>query len=100
MRVRPPGEQPAFRITHSELFEASYYALERDHPFISEAYDALEWSLARSPYEESEPAPAFQDRDLRLTMTPKMARYPGLRVLVEVDGRERRIHFWALSVRR
>lgn len=99
MRVRPPGEQPAFRITHSELFEASYFALEEDHPFLAEAYDALEWSLARMPLEESEPTPGFPGRNFRLTLTPRMARYPGLRVLIEVDLDRRAVHFWSLSIR-
>lgn len=99
MRLRAPGEKPPYSITHSELFEASYFALERSYPAITDAYDLLEWSLERTPWEESEPSPAFAERHLRLTLTPKMARFPGLRVLIEINDEKRSIHFWTLAVR-
>lgn len=99
MRLRPPGERRPYTISHSDLFEASYYALERQFPNIAEAYDALEWALTRQPLAESEPAPAFPGREIRLTLTPKMTRYPGLRVLIEVDEIGRRVHLWSLSQR-
>lgn len=99
MRVRPPGEQSRFHITHSELFEAGYYALQRQFPFLDEAYDNLEWTLSRTPLAESVPVRVFENRNLRLTYTPKMSRYPGLRVLFEVSEVRRLVHMWHLDIR-
>lgn len=99
MRLRPPGSGPPYHIAHSELFEAAYHGLERQFPYLAEAYDELDWTMAREPLANSEPTPAFPGRNLRLAVTPRTTRYPSLRVLIEVEEQRRRVFFWHLSVR-
>ena len=99
MRLRDPSEQPPFHIAHSELFETAYFNLERQFPFLSEAYDDLDWIMSRDPWGNSEPVAAFPERNLRLAVTPRTPRYPSLRVLMEVEVERRRVLFWSLSAR-
>lgn len=99
MRLRDPRSRPPYHTAHSELFEAAYYGFERQFPLLSEAYDDLDWIMAREPWANSEPAPAFLDRDLRLAVTARTPRYPILRVLIEIEELRRRVYFWHLSVR-
>ena len=83
------------------MFEAAFDRLERNFPFLAEAYDSIEWTMERDPKGNSVPSEAFRDegRDIRLAFTPRTTRYPSLRVLLEVQEDLRRVYFWSLSVR-
>lgn len=82
MRLNP---QPSrFRVSHSELYEASVRKLAQTYPFVDEALESLEWSLRRIPFSEGELCAAFPGRELRFTVLPRTNRYPSLRVLFEV----------------
>ena len=101
MLVRDPSSRPPYRTQNSELFEAAFYRLEQNFPFLAEAYDSLEWTMERDPLGNSVPCAAFRNegRDLRLATTPKTTRYPSLRVLLEVQAERRRVYFWQMSSR-
>lgn len=99
MRLRPTGDETPFRTTHSELFEAAFLKLEGNFPFIAEAYDLLDWLMARDPWGESLPVDAFSERRMRLVLTAATRRFPSLRVLAEIEEERRLVTFWHLGLR-
>lgn len=96
MRVRDPSDRPPFSISHSELFEGAVFALQRQFPLIDESVQFLEWSLARTPF-NNERCPAFEGRDIFTAYTPRTRRAPSLRILYEVGHGQ--VLLWHLSVR-
>ncbi len=96
MRVRDPSDRPPFSISHSELFEETVLALQRQFPFIDEGVQNLEWMLSRSPF-GNEKCAAFEGRDMFVAVSPRTPRAPSFRVLYEVVGQ--RVYLWSLSVR-
>ena len=95
MRIRPGPRNP-YRIVHSEFFEAAWFQkIELQCPHAHEVLDQLEWSLERNPSAEGEHCDAFEDRDIRLTVTPKTRRLPSLRFLFEIGERE--VAIWHVS---
>ena len=99
MLLRDPAERPPYRTRESEMFEAAFFRLEQNFPYLVEAYDALTWTMERDPRGNSELCRAFRSegRELRVSLTPRTTRYPSLRVLVEVQEEIRRVYFWHLS---
>jgi hypothetical protein len=64
---------------------------------LLEALEFIEWSLQRTPLQDSEPTPAFEDANIRIFVTPRTPRFPSLRVLIEVG--ERRVYLWHIADR-
>jgi hypothetical protein len=95
MQLNPHSNR--FRLSYSAVFEAAYYAIQAKHPFLLEAMDYVHWLLERTPYSEGEPCYAFEDRDIRVLLTPKTPRYPSLRVLFEIV--DPRVHCYHISER-
>lgn len=99
MRLRQLDGETPFRTTHSELFEAAFLRLEITFPWLAEAYDLLDWLMARDPWGESLPVDAFPDRRLRLILTAPTRRFPSLRVLAEIREEARTVMLWHIAVR-
>jgi len=97
MRVRDPSEGVHYTVGHSELFEAAFDRLRDQYPLLLEALDFIEWSLQRTPLQDSEPVPAFAAVNIRVFITPRTPRYPSLRVLIEVG--EKRVYLWHVAER-
>ena len=95
MRVRDPSEGVHYTVGHSELFEAGFDRLRDQYPHLLEALEFIEWSLQRTPFQDSEAVNAFADVDIRVFITPRTPRYPSLRVLIEVKGQ--RVYLWHLA---
>src|SRR5258708_28376035 len=97
MRVKEPSEGVVFTVGYSEQSEAAFERLRDQYPLLLEALDYIEWSLQRTPRQDSEPARAFANVDLRIFITPRTPRFPSLRVLIEVSAK--RVYLWHVAER-
>ena len=97
MRLKDPSDGRRYVVTHSELFEATYYRVLATYPALDDVFDEVEWSMARTPLSDTEPCEVLNGVNLRLLVTPSTLRVPAIRFLIEVG--EGRVHLWHLSVR-